>query len=81
MNRPAHATDRYRLSGLLLAAAGICINQTVAPKFEVAQPFIALAGVLVAVSGLLVIAVGVRRRLGRTESTAANVRSALLPSP
>lgn len=81
MNRAAHASDRFRLAGLLLAVTGICVDQLVAPAFGPARPFVSLGGVLVAASGLLVIAAGVRRRLHQIENTASKNRSALLPSP
>lgn len=81
MNRDVHASDRFRITGLLLAVTGICIHQLLAPSFGAARPFVALGGVLVAASGLLAIASGVRRRLGQAESTASKPRSALLPSP
>jgi hypothetical protein len=81
MNRASHATDLFRISGLLLAVIGVGVHQFVAPHFSTARPFISLGGVLVASSGLVVIAAGVRRRIARAELAASKNRSALLPSP
>lgn len=63
---PALRTSaRYWIAGLALAAAGVMVNRLLAPGFASQQIRAAgaLAGELVALTGLLVIMLGVRRRI------------------
>ena len=59
------------LAGLALAVAGVVLTRLVAPDFS-ARPraALALAGELLALAGLLVIALGIRRRLLRSTDDA-----------
>ena len=67
-----HASARHWLSGLALAAAGVALARVVAPSFS-AQPraVLALAGQLVAITGLLVIARGIRLRIENAASSSS----------
>ncbi len=66
------ANLRYWVSGLLVAGAGIVAVRWIAPGFEgAARLVLTVGGELLALSGLLVIAIGVRRRV----AAASAVRS------
>jgi len=73
--------DRFRIAGLLLAVAGICVHQLVAPSLSTFRPLVALGGALIAVSGLIVIAAGVRRRLLVAETSTVKTPCTPLPLP
>jgi uncharacterized membrane protein YidH (DUF202 family) len=65
MSPAAHASSPYRLAGLALAALGVCIAR-VAPSAladERARAVFTLVGATLAITGLVAIALGVRRRL------------------
>lgn len=60
------ASARYWIAGTVLAFAGVAVARLVAPGFEGrVRAAIALTGQLVALGGLLVILLGIRRRLSR----------------
>jgi Zn-dependent protease with chaperone function len=60
------ASARHWIAGTALAFAGVAVARLVAPGFEGrARAAIALTGQLVALGGLLVILLGIRRRLSR----------------
>lgn len=69
MTPSLRASARHWLAGLVLAAAGVGINRMLAPCFSSQQTraAFALGGELVALSGLLVIMLGVRRRIRLAE--------------
>lgn len=70
MSPAFHASARHWLAGLVLAAAGVAIARLIAPAFaDRARAALALAGELVALAGLLVIALGIRRRIRRASAT------------
>ncbi len=81
MTRARPIPDRFRITGLLLAVAGICVHQLLAPSCGSTGPWIALGGVFIALAGLAVIAVGVRRRIARAEIQTGETSTHLLPSP
>ncbi|MFA6960069.1 MAG: hypothetical protein WC205_04865 [Opitutaceae bacterium] len=58
------ASARYWLAGIALAIAGVAISRLLAPEFQArSHATIALIGQLLALSGLWVIIMGIRRRL------------------
>ncbi len=72
-----HASARHWLLGIALAAAGVVVARLVAPGFE-ARPraVLALLGELIALAGLYVIVLGIRRRLRLAAAAAENVPAA-----
>lgn len=73
MSPAIRASARYWLTGLILAAVGVALARLVAPGFaERPRSLIALAGEVVALSGLFVIALGIRRRLRRAAAEPAH---------
>jgi hypothetical protein len=65
------ASARHWLTGIVLAAAGVAVNRLLAPGFEGrAHAAVAVTGQLVALSGLFVILLGIRRRLHRANAEA-----------
>lgn len=78
MNPAFHASARHWLAGLVLAAAGVVLARVVAPLPEFparTRAAVALVGQLVALAGLFVIVLGIRRRL-RLAAAAAGPKSA-----
>lgn len=64
-----HASARYWITGLLLAALGVALNRLASPAVEGApRSVLALGGQLLGVGGLIVIASGIRRRIERASS-------------
>lgn len=64
MSPAFHASARHWLAGLALAVLGVVIARLVAPGFAPRpRATLALVGEVVALAGLLVIALGIRRRL------------------
>lgn len=63
-----HASARSWLAGLALATAGVALTRFAAPLLEAGtslRAFTALGGQITALAGLLVIALGIRRRARR----------------
>jgi uncharacterized membrane protein YidH (DUF202 family) len=69
MTPALRASARHWLAGLALASAGVAANRLLAPCFSSPQVRAACAvtGELVALTGLLVIMLGVRRRIRMAE--------------
>jgi len=64
MKRLAKFATPWWLGGVALAAAGVIVARLAAPAFGgAARPAVELAGELLALGGLAVIAVGVSRRV------------------
>jgi uncharacterized membrane protein YidH (DUF202 family) len=80
MSPAFHASARYWVSGIALAAAGVVIARLVAPAFE-ARPHAALAlfGELTALAGLYVIVLGIRHRLRLDSAATENAPSHDVP--
>jgi len=59
-----HASARHWLAGLALAAVGVAAARLLAPALsDTPRSVVTLLGQVIALSGLLVIALGVRRRV------------------
>lgn len=71
MTTAFRASARHWLAGLALATLGVAVNRLLAPAFPAGQlrAAIALSGELVALAGLAVIALGIRRRLKLAEQS------------
>lgn len=68
------ASARHWACGIALAFAGVAIARLLAPGFEGrTQAAVAATGQFVALSGLLVILAGIRRRLRRANAEAPPV--------
>lgn len=68
-----HASARYWLAGLALAALGVVLARLVAPAFETrTRAGLALVGELAALAGLFVIVLGIRRRVRLASEAAVN---------
>lgn len=69
MTPTLRASARHWLAGLALAATGVAVNRLLAPGFASHQirAACAVTGELVALTGLLVIMLGVRRRIRLAE--------------
>lgn len=79
MKSAPRASTRHRLAGLALAAAGVVLARFVAPALAPEfRAIAALAGTMIAASGLLVIALGVRHRM-RLEAAAIAAVEASAP--
>lgn len=66
MSPAIKASARHWVFGIALAFAGVAITRVVAPGFETASRAVfALTGQLIALGGLYVILLGIRRRLRR----------------
>lgn len=64
MSSVFHASARHWLAGLALAGLGVALARVAAPRLDLRPgAACALLGELVAICGLLVIALGIRRRL------------------
>ena len=64
MKRLAKFATSWWLSGVALAAAGVIVARLAAPAFGgAARPVVEIAGELLALGGLAVIAIGVSRRV------------------
>jgi hypothetical protein len=64
-----HAAPRHWLAGIGLAALGVLVARLLAPSVADeprARAFVALFGELLALAGLFVIVLGIRRRLARS---------------
>lgn len=65
------ASARHWIAGTVLAFAGVAVARLVAPGFEGrTRALLALTGQLVALGGLWVIVLGIRRRLQRAGADA-----------
>lgn len=65
------ASALHWISGIVLAAIGVAVNRLVAANFEGrAHALCALTGQLVALTGLFIILLGIRRRLRRANAEA-----------
>jgi drug/metabolite transporter superfamily protein YnfA len=68
------ASARYWIAGTALAFAGVAVARVVAPGYEArTRAALALTGQLVALAGLAIILLGIRRRLSRTPSPATEI--------
>lgn len=66
MSRAARFVTPWWLGGIALAAGGVLITRVAAPALEApARPLVQVAGELLALGGLLVIAWGISRRVRR----------------
>lgn len=66
MSRLARFATPWWLGGTALAAVGILVTRIAAPALDApARPLVQVAGELLALGGLLVIAYGVSRRMRR----------------
>lgn len=66
MRRLRHFATPWWLAGIILAAVGVLLARFAAPGLgERARALTALAGELLALGGLVVIAIGVSRRVHR----------------
>lgn len=76
MTTALRASARHWLAGLALAFAGVSVNRLLAPAFAPghARAAFALVGELAALTGLVVIMFGIRRRIRLAER-------ALSPAP
>lgn len=67
------ANARYWIAGLATAFAGVALVRLIGPSlhgpFQIAVTF---AGQLLALAGLFIICLGVRRRIQRTEASGAS---------
>jgi hypothetical protein len=77
MTPALRASARHWLAGLALAISGVVVNRLLAPVFAGAQlrAAFALAGELAALTGLVIIMFGVRRRLRLAGQSLASVAS------
>ena len=69
MTPALRASARHWLYGIILAALGVMINRQLAPAFtDKTRSALALAGELIALAGLAVIMLGIRRRIQLAEA-------------
>lgn len=74
MTPAIRASARHWIVGLSLAAMGVVVNRLVAPQFEERlMSAFAVCGQLVALGGLFVILLGIRRRIHRARAEAPPV--------
>ncbi len=64
MSPAIKASARHWLAGIAIAGVGVAVSRLIAPGFDApGRAATALAGQLIALSGLLIILLGIRRRL------------------
>lgn len=74
MSSAIKASARHWLFGIILAAIGVTLSRVVAPEFDAhTKALLATAGQLIALSGLFVILLGIRKRLHRANADAPPV--------